>query len=95
MSETIFVVVRYRVKAGMEQKFRELFLPLTEASKSDEGCISYDLHQAIDDSTLFVLYEAWESRERLNDHATKPHVRNFRSKAKDVLAEPPELTLLK
>ncbi|MDA8306194.1 MAG: putative quinol monooxygenase [Deltaproteobacteria bacterium] len=95
MSETIFVVVRYKVKAGQEQKFRELFQPLIEASKADEGCINYDLRQSIDDSTVFVLCEAWENRELLNVHATKPHLKEFRSKVKDLMAEPPQLNLLK
>jgi quinol monooxygenase YgiN len=94
MSQRITVVARFRALEGLEGKLKELLLTLIEPGRADGGCINYDLHQAIDDPALFIFYENWQSREYLDKHAATPHVQHFRSKVKDLLAEPPEVTLL-
>jgi quinol monooxygenase YgiN len=94
MDHSIAVVARFKAMEGMDRKLKQLLLTLIEPSRSDEGCISYDLHQAINDPALFIFYEIWQSKEYLEKHSATSHVQHFRSKAKDLLAEPPELTLL-
>ncbi len=94
MDQRINVVARFKALAGMDQKLKELLLTLVEPSRSDEGCINYELHQAINDPALFIFYETWQSKEHLDKHAATSHVQYFRSKAKNLLAEPAELTLL-
>jgi quinol monooxygenase YgiN len=94
MTEKITVVARFKAKDGMEKKLRELLLTLINPSRSDDGCINYDLHQSIEDPAIFIFYENWSSREHLDKHGSTAHIRAFRSKATDLLAEPPELTLL-
>ena len=56
--------------------------------------LSYELHQAINDPALFIFYEIWQSKEHLDKHSATSHVQHFRSKAKDLFTEPPQLTLL-
>jgi quinol monooxygenase YgiN len=90
----INVVARFRALEGMDHKLKEILLALIVPSRADEGCISYDLHQAIDDPSVFVFYETWESKAHLDRHASTPHVQQFRSKAKDLLAEPAQVILL-
>ncbi len=94
MSQIITVVARFRAMEGMDEKLKDLLLTLIEPSRADEGCISYDLHQAIDDPALFIFYENWQSKELLDKHAAASHLQHFRAKAKELLAEPPGLTLL-
>ncbi|MGC9964979.1 MAG: putative quinol monooxygenase [Syntrophobacteraceae bacterium] len=94
MGHGINVVARFKAMEGMDRKLKELLLTLIEPSRSDEGCIDYELHQAIDEPALFIFYETWESREHLDRHSSTPHVQHFRSKVKDLLAEPPQLILL-
>jgi quinol monooxygenase YgiN len=94
MQEKLTVLARFRAKSGMEEDLKKLLLALIGPSRSDEGCINYDLHQAIDDPALFILYENWQSREHLDKHSATPHVEHFRSAGKALLGEPPELTLM-
>jgi len=94
MDQRIAVVARFKAKEDSDLKLKELLLSLIEPSRSDAGCITYELHQAIDDPALFIFYEIWENREYLDKHSATPHVQGFRSKAKDLLAEPPEVKLL-
>ncbi|MEM5789887.1 MAG: putative quinol monooxygenase [Syntrophobacteraceae bacterium] len=92
--QKISVVAKFRAKAGMEVDLKNLLMTLIEPSRSDEGCINYDLHQGTGDPAVFVFYENWQSREHLDRHSATSHVQNFRLKAKDLLAEPPELILM-
>jgi quinol monooxygenase YgiN len=62
MGHGINVVARFKAMEGMDRKLKELLLTLIEPSRSDEGCIDYELHQAIDEPALFIFYETWESR---------------------------------
>ena len=94
MDNRIAVVARFKAMEGMDLKLKELLLTLIEPSRSDEGCISYDLHQAINDPTLFIFYETWQSKEYLDKHSATSHVQHFRSKAKELFAEPPQVSLL-
>jgi quinol monooxygenase YgiN len=94
MPGKITVVARFKAGDGMEGRLGELLLTLIKPSRSDDGCINYDLHQSIKDPTVFIFYENWLSKEHLDKHSATPHIQAFRSKATDLLAEPPELTLL-
>jgi quinol monooxygenase YgiN len=94
MPGKITVVARFKAKGGMEKELREMLLSLIEPSRSDGGCINYDLHQSIEDPAVFWFYENWSSKEHLSAHSATPHVQAFRAKAANLLAEPPELNLL-
>ena len=94
MGQKVTVFARLKAKEGSEGELKELLLTLIEPSRSDEGCVKYDLHQAIKDPGLFVFYEIWESRDHLDKHARTPHFQQFQNKSKDMLAGPPELILL-
>ncbi len=89
----ITVVARFTAKRGKESELKAQLLQLVKPSRADEGCIGYDLHQAVENPGVFLFYENWESRELLDRHAASPHVQAFRAGSKPLLAAPPELTL--
>lgn len=90
----VSVVARFKAKAGMEEVLKKELLGLIQPSRSDEGCINYDLHQAIDDPGVFVFYENWESKELLDRHLQQEHLKAFLNKAEKLLAEQPQIILL-
>ena len=49
-------------------------LKLIEITRSEEGCINYDLHQDNDNPAHFMFYENWESRELWQTHMNAPHL---------------------
>lgn len=93
--QQVTVVARFKAKAVMEEGVKRELLKLIESSRADEGCINYDLHQGIDDPTVFFFYENRQSGEHLSRHSDMPHLQALRAGVKDMLAEPPEVTLLK
>ena len=49
-------------------------LPIT---RTEKGCIQYDLHQDNDKPTHFMMFENWESRELWQEHMNAPHLAEF------------------
>jgi quinol monooxygenase YgiN len=91
----ISVIAKLRAKPSMEEEVKKELMGLVAPSRTDKGCINYDLHQSVDDPCLFVFYENWESKSDLDAHLGLPHVQAALGKVGPLLAEPPELTLLK
>ena len=89
---TVFALVK--AKPGMEETVKEELLALVGPTRAEEGCINYDLHQSLDHKGQFRFYENWTSKELLERHLESAHVKRFIAKADQLLAEPPEITLL-
>ena len=77
----------------MEDIVKKELLSLISPSHSDDGCINYDLHQDIEDKSVFIFYENWTSKEKLDNHLQTPHLKSFIAKAETMLAEPLVITL--
>jgi quinol monooxygenase YgiN len=90
----VTILARIKAKSGMEQKVKEELLALVGPARLEEGCINYELHQVVDDNTLFVFYENWRSKEDLDKHMATAHFQTFATRAHDLLAESVEITLM-
>ncbi|NTV35132.1 MAG: antibiotic biosynthesis monooxygenase [Deltaproteobacteria bacterium] len=78
----------------MEETVRQELLSLVNPTRSEPGCINYDLHQAHDDNSLFVFFENWKSKEDLEKHLGMPYLRGFLEKTVNILEKPVEILLL-
>jgi quinol monooxygenase YgiN len=90
----VTVLAMAKAKEGMEETVREELLSLVNPTRSEPGCINYDLHQADDDKSLFIFFENWKSKEDLDKHLGMPYLKVFLEKSGDLLAKPIEVTLL-
>lgn len=92
MTQQLTVLARIKAKAGREEDVLREILSLIEPTRSEDGCITYDLHRAQEDRALFCLYENWRSRRDLDEHLATPYLQAFLGKAQDLLAEPVDLS---
>ena len=67
------------VKAELEK-----LIPIT---RSEKGCIQYDLHQDNDHPTHFMFYENWTTRELWQDHMSSAHLAAFQEATDGAVAE--------
>jgi quinol monooxygenase YgiN len=93
MGTKLTVVGKIKAKPGMEEKVKEELLALVPPTRTEPGCINYDLHQALDDKSSFVFYENWLSKKDLDEHLQMPYLQAFLSKAEHLLAQPVDITL--
>jgi quinol monooxygenase YgiN len=91
-NKKVTIVARMKAKDGMEETVRKELMSLVPQTRSEEGCISYDLHQDAANKSLFMFYENWRSKEDLDKHFEMPYLKAFLSKVADVLSEPPDIT---
>jgi quinol monooxygenase YgiN len=94
MSKQITVIARLKAKPGAEERLEELLKSLIEPTRAEAGCINYDLHRDLEDSSTFYFYENWRSREDLDAHFQTPHLERALGIAPEVLAEPLDLKRL-
>lgn len=87
------VVARVKAKAGKEEAVKKELMALIGPTRSEPGCINYDLHQAADDPGTFMFYENWKSKEDLDKHLERPHFKTWIAKAEDLLDGPSDVSL--
>lgn len=51
------------------EKARENFRLAEAATASERGCITYKFFQSVEQPTLFRVYEEWEDKDALKEHA--------------------------
>jgi len=93
MGKKVTVLALFKAKPGLEEEVKRELMALQGPTRSEEGCINYDLHQSKEDPSRFMFYENWKSQEDLDKHLQMPYLKAFREKAGDLLAEPISITL--
>jgi quinol monooxygenase YgiN/phenylpyruvate tautomerase PptA (4-oxalocrotonate tautomerase family) len=77
LTEAVIIAALVRAKPGKEEELARRLHALVEASRSDRGVITYDLHHSLEDPALWFLYERYQSQEHLNKHLENTVVRSF------------------
>lgn len=80
------VVATIKAKNECIDEVKTRLSALLEPSRKDPGCLSYHLHQDLDDPAIFVFYELWQSRELLDEHMATPHLKDLLSRADSLFA---------
>lgn len=89
----ITVLARIKIKKGMEEEVKKELLSLIGPTRSEKGCLRYDLHQSMEDQSQFMFYENWASKKDLDEHLNMPYMKAHLEKASKIFAKPPEITL--
>jgi quinol monooxygenase YgiN len=89
----VTVLARFKAKAGLEEKAKQAIIACVAPTRSEAGCINYDLHQSSDDKTLLMLYENWVSKKALDEHLKMPYLQDLIAKADELFAEPIDISL--
>jgi quinol monooxygenase YgiN len=84
------IVVIFKAKSGKELMLKEHLTSIVNIALKSLGCISHDLHQSLNDSSEFMFYEKWISREAHKQHVIRPEVIKWRDQLKIFLVKPYE-----
>lgn len=89
----IVLFARLKVKKDAVEAAKQAALAIVEDSRRENGCLNYDVHQQIDDETVFVWHETWANKAALDAHFAMPYFAELGEKLKDLANEPLQLTL--
>lgn len=68
--------------------------PAILATRQEEGCLAYDLHESVTDPTKLVFVEEWDSADRLAPHGKTDHMRAFGRVAVLGFTAPPQVQIV-
>lgn len=74
----LYVIATLIIKPGSLDAAVAAAKPCIEATREEDGCISYDLNVDVLDETRVVFVERWENRAALEAHFQTPHLKTFR-----------------
>ncbi|MQR97485.1 putative quinol monooxygenase [Fictibacillus phosphorivorans] len=75
---TITINAILKANPGKEESLREELIKVVQASRNEEGCISYTLHESTENPETFVFYEKWRDEDALNRHIDSQHYKAYR-----------------
>ena len=93
--EKIVLVARLKVKEDKIEEAKKAALAIVADSRAEAGNVSYDIHQAIDDPTVFIWHETWMHKGAIDEHFEKDFFKSFFAEVNEYAAEPPQITLTK
>lgn len=81
------IIAEIYLKPDAFKSMKPVFEKLIAGSQAEEGCIYYDLHIDIADTTntRFVMMETWKDQEAIDTHNESEHYKNFSRVAKDYI----------
>ncbi len=79
------IVAKIKAKSGAESRVREALMQLISPTLAEAGCLNYDLHRSIEDPTLFLFYENWESKSLWQKHIASEHIKAFRKDTENLI----------
>jgi autoinducer 2-degrading protein len=82
------IAVTIFVKPEFVDPFKEATLDNARNSRKEPGNVRFDVLQAADDPTRFMLYEAYHTPEDFPRHQQTPHFFRWRDKVADWMAQP-------
>lgn len=69
----ITIVAKAIVKEGKRDEFIETVQPMIQGSQAEEGNISYDLFEDLDNQHVLSFIEQWKDAEAIELHNSTPH----------------------
>jgi quinol monooxygenase YgiN len=81
----VTVLAKITIKPEKNTDAKAALLQLAKNTKSEKGCISYDLHQDTKEDTVYFFYEKWESQEDLDNHINHQNITDFKAATKDAI----------
>lgn len=75
----ICVIADIRIRPESHEVFFAAARDMLAATRSEDGCIRYNLVQNIEDPEHLTFVEEWESREHLSAHFETAHMAVWRA----------------
>ncbi len=76
---TLVIAGTVRVPAQNLEAFRPHMLAMLEASRAEDGCITYSYAEDVAEPGLIRVFEAWRDQAALDAHFGTPHMATWRS----------------
>ncbi|GHE59820.1 antibiotic biosynthesis monooxygenase [Streptomyces spiralis] len=91
MLPMIFITAKFRVRPEHADRWPEITADFTSATRAEPGCLWFDWSRSIEDSTEYVLVEAFRDDEAGAAHVQSAHFKAAQQSLPPHLAETPRI----
>ena len=81
------IVASIRAEPGHEDLVEAELLKLVQPTRSEAGCLQYDLHRDHETPGHFLFYENWESRDQWLAHMESDHIAAYKAATDGAVAD--------
>ncbi|MGK7950362.1 MAG: putative quinol monooxygenase [Xenococcaceae cyanobacterium] len=85
------VITRIEAVSGTEEELKSLLGELVELTRTETGCINYELLQNSSIETEFILLSEWESKTAFLAHLDSDSVETIFREDAELLAKAPDI----
>ncbi|WDE02134.1 putative quinol monooxygenase [Thalassomonas actiniarum] len=83
---TLTIVANIIAKTDKIELVKAELLKLIDITRSEAGCINYDLHQDNENPAHFMFYENWQTRELWQQHMNNQHLADYMAATEGAVA---------
>ena len=83
----VVLAVTWMAKVGRESEVAGIFSKLTDESRKESGCVTYQVHKHKTDPRRFFIYEQYKDDAALETHRAAPHFLQYAKKELPRIAE--------
>ncbi len=83
--DQLTIIAKLKAKEGAEEQLFEECRRLVGPTRTEEGCINYDMHRSVEDPGLIMFYENWTNRPLWERHMEPPHLQEFSANTDDIV----------
>ena len=84
-SDHLQILAHFQAKPECVDELREVLLGLITPTRSEPGCLRYELLQSREDPTRFTFVEEWTDDKALEDHFATEHIANAAARFPELL----------
>lgn len=89
----IIITAKCILKENKKEEFIRVAQEMIEETNKEDGCISYNLYEDINDENIVTFIEEWESREAIEGHNNSEHVKRIVPKFNELRVDRPTINL--
>ena len=94
MSDPFIVIARVEVRPDAWERFVAAAVDCIEATRREQGCLAYEIHESLTQAGRFVSYESWETRADIDRNMRSPHAVAFLETARACVTAPPVIEVI-
>jgi len=91
----VTIIAKSIVKVGMKDNFKKVAAELIASSRKEEGCISYNLYEDINNKNVLTFIEEWKDEDTIKLHNKSEHFTRIVPELAKYREEKPEINLYK
>jgi|UPI00034C62EC quinol monooxygenase YgiN len=89
----IKIVAKNFVKKENIDEVIKLSKELVDETIKEEGCISYEMYQDVNDNSILTMIETWENRDVLAKHSKSEHFQRIVPMMSTHMEKPAEMNI--